>query len=85
MTFGEWHRSLRMRKGLTLSDVAKAARYSIPYLCDVEYGRRSPPRPRTGAWAKILGISTKTLAKKASDGWLEMAKERLIQRATRLK
>lgn len=37
---GEWLRRTRREQGRTLSDVSRAARVSVPYLSEVERGRK---------------------------------------------
>ena len=42
ITLGKKLRELRERAGLSLREVAKAAKVSAPFLSDVELGRRFP-------------------------------------------
>jgi transcriptional regulator with XRE-family HTH domain len=40
--YGEVFRRERRRAGKTLGDVARCLDLSIPYICDIEHGRRQP-------------------------------------------
>lgn len=55
--FGTQLREARIRAGLTLGDVAGAIGVSVPFLSDVELGRRGPLSPeRITIAAQELGI-----------------------------
>ena len=55
-------REARERLGLTLREVAAAADVSIPYVCDMETGRRAIPAHRVEHFARALGVDVDDLA-----------------------
>lgn len=55
--FGEHLRAIRRSQGRTLADVARAARVSLPYLSEVERGRKEASSEILAAICDALGIS----------------------------
>lgn len=62
-TMGQRLRELRERAGLSLREVAKAAKISAPFLSDVELGRRFPTNETLLLIAQKLGASADDLKK----------------------
>lgn len=62
-TMGQRLRELRERAGLSLREVAKAAKVSAPFLSDVELGRRFPTNETLALIAQKLGASAVDLKK----------------------
>ena len=63
ITLGKKLRELRERAGLSLRDVAKAAKVSAPFLSDIELGRRFPANETLALIAQKLGASADDLKK----------------------
>ncbi len=55
--FGDHLRRTRLGQGRTLADVARAARVSLPYLSEVERGRKEASSEILAAICDALGIS----------------------------
>lgn len=55
--FGEHLRRARLGQGRTLADVARAARVSLPYLSEVERGRKEASSEVLAAICDALGLS----------------------------
>ena len=55
--FGDHLRRTRLGQGRTLADVARAARVSLPYLSEVERGRKEASSEVLAAICDALGIS----------------------------
>ena len=55
--FGDQFRRTRLGQGRTLADVARAARVSLPYLSEVERGRKEASSEVLAAICDALGIS----------------------------
>ena len=62
-TMGQRLRELRDRAGFSLREVAKAAKISAPFLCDVELGRRFPTNETLALIAQKLHASADDLKK----------------------
>src|ERR1017187_1643503 len=62
-TLGQRLREVRERAGLSLREVAKAAKISAPFLSDVELGRRFPTNETLALIAQKLGASADELKK----------------------
>lgn len=62
-TMGQRLRELRERAGLSLREVAKAAKISAPFLSDVELGRRFPTNETLALIAEKLRASADDLKK----------------------
>ncbi|MBI1177832.1 helix-turn-helix domain-containing protein [bacterium] len=62
-TMGQRLREMRERAGLSLREVAKAAKISAPFLSDVELGRRFPTNETLVLIAQKLGASAVELKK----------------------
>jgi transcriptional regulator with XRE-family HTH domain len=62
-TMGQRLRELRERAGLSLREVAKAAKISAPFLSDVELGRRFPTNETLALIAQKLGASAEDIKK----------------------
>ena len=62
-TMGQRLRELRERAGLSLREVAKAAKISAPFLSDVELGRRFPANETLALIAQKLRASADDLKK----------------------
>jgi transcriptional regulator with XRE-family HTH domain len=62
-TMGQRLRELRERAGLSLREVAKAAKISAPFLSDVELGRRFPTNETLALIAQKLRASAEDLKK----------------------
>ncbi|HEY5912023.1 MAG TPA: helix-turn-helix transcriptional regulator [Verrucomicrobiae bacterium] len=62
-TLGQRLRQIRERTGLSLREVAKAAKVSAPFLSDVELGRRFPTNETLAIIAQKLGASADDLKK----------------------
>ena len=62
-TMGQRLRELRERAGLSLREVAKAAKVSAPFLSDVELGRRFPTNETLSLIAQKLRVSADELKK----------------------
>jgi transcriptional regulator with XRE-family HTH domain len=62
-TMGQRLRELRERAGLSLREVAKAAKISAPFLSDVELGRRFPTNETLALIAQKLRASAEELKK----------------------
>lgn len=63
VTMGQRLRELRERAGLSLREVAKAAKISAPFLSDVELGRRFPTNETLALIAQKIGASAADLKK----------------------
>ncbi len=55
-TVGEVLRRLRLKQGRTLADVARAAKVSMPYLSELERGRKEASSEILAALCTALGI-----------------------------
>jgi transcriptional regulator with XRE-family HTH domain len=62
-TMGQRLREVRERAGLSLREVAKAAKVSAPFLSDVELGRRFPTNETLALIAQKLRVSADDLKK----------------------
>jgi transcriptional regulator with XRE-family HTH domain len=62
-SMGQRLREMRERAGLSLREVAKAAKISAPFLSDVELGRRFPTNETLLLIAQKLGASAENLKK----------------------
>lgn len=62
-TMGQRLRELREKAGLSLREVAKAAKISAPFLSDVELGRRFPKNETLALIAQSLRASADDLKK----------------------
>ncbi len=62
-SMGQRLRKLRERSGLSLREVAKAAKISAPFLSDVELGRRFPTNETLALIAQKLRASAEDLKK----------------------
>src|SRR5687767_7377560 len=62
-SMGQRLRELRERAGLSLREVAKAAKISAPFLSDVELGRRFPTNETLALIAQQLRTSAEDLKK----------------------
>lgn len=62
-SMGQRLREIRERAGLSLREVAKAAKISAPFLSDVELGRRFPTNETLALIAQKLGASADDLKK----------------------
>lgn len=60
---GQRLRELRERAGLSLRDVARAAKVSAPFLSDVELGRRFPTNETLALIAQQLRVPAEDLKK----------------------
>ncbi len=60
-------RRIRMRQGRTLREVAKAAGVSLPYLSEVERGRKEASSEVLAAICRALGIRLSDLLEEARD------------------
>lgn len=68
--FGEYLRSLREERKLSLRDVAARTGMSYSYLTQIEHGRRRPPGPDLlKKLAPVYGLAAKDLMKAA--GYLD--------------
>ena len=63
ISMGQRLRELRERAGLSLREVAKAAKISAPFLSDVELGRRFPTNETLALIAQKIGASADDLKK----------------------
>lgn len=50
-------RRIRLENGLTLRDVAVSASISVPYLSEIERGRKEPSSEVLAVVARVLGLS----------------------------
>lgn len=65
--FGDYLRTMRERKGITLAALAKILGCSVPYLSDVETGRRNPLTEKNiDKTADFLGVPRETMKNKAA-------------------
>jgi transcriptional regulator with XRE-family HTH domain len=55
--FGLKVKQLRQGKGLSFSDLAKAANMSVSYLNEIEKGKKYPKADKINALAGVLGVS----------------------------
>lgn len=62
-TMGQRLREVRERAGLSLREVAKAAKVSAPFLSDVELGRRFPANETLALIAQKLRVAADDLKK----------------------
>ncbi|MDB6125165.1 MAG: family transcriptional regulator [Pedosphaera sp.] len=62
-TMGQRLRELRERAGLSLREVAKAAKISAPFLSDVELGRRFPANETLALITQKIGASADDVKK----------------------
>ncbi|MER7470068.1 helix-turn-helix transcriptional regulator, partial [Micromonospora sp. NPDC000018] len=60
-------RRLRLRQGRTLREVAEAAGVSVPYLSEVERGRKEASSEVLAAICRALGIHLSDLLEEARD------------------
>ena len=57
MTYGQILKSARIRRELTLEQVAKAISSHKGYVCGIENGKVNPPSPRfTVKFCRVLGL-----------------------------
>jgi transcriptional regulator with XRE-family HTH domain len=63
VTMGQRLRQMRERAGLSLRELAKAAKISAPFLSDVELGRRFPTNETLFLIAQKLGASAEDIKK----------------------
>jgi transcriptional regulator with XRE-family HTH domain len=64
--FGEVLRRIRLDQGRTLADVARAAKVSMPYLSELERGRKEASSEVLAAICAALGIEIADLLAEAS-------------------
>lgn len=65
--FGELLRQLRKEAGRSMAEVAEHLDFSVPYVSDVERGKRAPlAHDRIVALASFLNVSTAPLLAKAA-------------------
>ena len=77
MTFGDFLKDLRIRKGLKLREVEESTGVSNSYLSQVETGKRNPPHPDIlKKLAKVYEVSVKELMEKA--GYLEEQEQQSV-------
>src|ERR1700748_4012410 len=76
-TIGEVLRRLRRAQGRTLADVSRAARVSMPYLSELERGRKE-------ASSEVLAAVCDALRVELSDVLAEVGRELAAERARRL-
>jgi transcriptional regulator with XRE-family HTH domain len=62
---GDVLRRMRQQQGRTLREVAKAARVSVPYLSEVERGRKEASSEILAAVCLALGVSMRALLDQA--------------------
>ncbi|GAA4902423.1 helix-turn-helix protein [Stackebrandtia albiflava] len=74
LTLGEVLRRIRLLQGRTLADVAGAARVSMPYLSEVERGRKEVSSEVLAAICDALGIDL-------ADLLAEVGRELLVDRS----
>jgi transcriptional regulator with XRE-family HTH domain len=67
-------RRLRLERGLTLREVSKASAISLPYLSEVERGRKEPSSEIIQTVCVVLGITLRQLMREA-DAELVMAEQ----------
>ncbi|MBT0771139.1 helix-turn-helix transcriptional regulator [Kineosporia sp. J2-2] len=72
-------RRIRLGQGRTLRDVAEAARVSVPYLSEVERGRKEASSELLGSICEALGLDLIDLL---SEVRFELETERLAQLAS---
>ena len=77
-TLGEVLRRTRLEQGRTLSDVAHAARVSMPYLSEVERGRKE-------ASSEVLAAVCEALRIELSDVLTEVGRDLAQERARLLR
>jgi transcriptional regulator with XRE-family HTH domain len=63
--FGEVLRRIRLEQGRTLADVARAAKVSMPYLSELERGRKEASSEILAAICAALGIDLSDLLAEA--------------------
>ena len=77
MTFGEFLKDLRIRKGLKLREVETKTQISNSYLSQVENGKRNPPHPEIlKKLANVYQVSVMKLMEKA--GYLEEQEQQSV-------
>lgn len=77
MTFGDFLKDLRIRKGLKLREVEESTGVSNSYLSQVETGKRNPPHPDIlKKLANVYEVSVKELMEKA--GYLEEQEQQSV-------
>lgn len=57
MTFGERLKAIRARRGVTQRWVAREAKLSASFLCDVERDKREPSAETLARLADVLGFT----------------------------
>ena len=70
-TFGDVLRRIRLEQGRTLADVARAARVSMPYLSELERGRKEASSEILAAICAALGIDLSDLLAEARQDLVE--------------
>ena len=60
-------RRLRLEQGKTLRDLAEAARVSLPYLSEIERGRKEASSVILGAICQVLDITEQQLLLEVAD------------------
>ena len=60
-------RRLRLEQGKTLRDLAEAARVSLPYLSEIERGRKEASSEILGAICQVLDITEQQLLLEVAD------------------
>jgi transcriptional regulator with XRE-family HTH domain len=66
-TLGDVLRRIRREQRRTLADVARAAKVSMPYLSEVERGRKEPSSEMIAALAGALGTTLIDLTEAVAD------------------
>ena len=75
--FGLKVKQLRQGKGLSFSDLAKAANMSVSYLNEIEKGKKYPKDDKINALAAVLGVSFEGLTSPELDKSLAPVSELL--------
>jgi transcriptional regulator with XRE-family HTH domain len=64
-------RRLRLEQGKTLRDLAEAARVSLPYLSEIERGRKEASSEILGAICQVLDITEQQLLLEVADEYAQ--------------
>ena len=79
--FGEVLRRMRLEQGRTLADVARAAKVSMPYLSELERGRKEASSEVLAAICAALGIELSDLLAEARRDLVRLAPVIRLDRA----
>lgn len=69
--FGKMLRNARLKREISLTDLARQMGVSIQFICDVEGGRKALPPKHLDDWAIALGEDPDLMAVAIASIWLD--------------